>query len=479
MNKIKSISKTFVLLSFCTMMTSLGEARNYYVKTDGIPGLNGSSWSWASPDLQAIIDKASAGDTVFVAAGKYYGGFIMKEGVNVFGGYTANNSLPAERYTMTNADSSHYSILDGENKQRVLTQLLPFSIPTVWDGFVIQNGNPVTSFKKGSIVYSQTGDNAIIGILFQFQAETATGKMIGRKEISKQWGGYEYMIDDLPADVDCTNAKSNNTGKENTEKIIQLLANNSVDFSTIDYSNNANYAAYWCDTLTDGGYTEWYLPSPGELQEIFDANIQGVLKNLGKDLKFPFWASSQIGNTLAWSYCFGNGNCHPALKYINYTVSAVHDFKAPEQPEGIYTAGGGVFLSANGILKNCSVSNNYSLSLGGGVYVGRDGQVINCTVEGNIAPESKEIYYEVAVGVKEITALSFNFYPNPLYAGQKIKIDIPEFNTSEFLITNVSGQTISSGKLEEETLSAPYQKGVYILLLKSGNIKISKKFIVK
>lgn len=479
MNKMDKIVLAFLLFMVNIILPSHCNARNYYVKTDGIPRLTGSSWSWATPELQGAIEKASAGDTVFVAAGKYYGGFMMKEGVNVFGGYTANNSNPAERYSITDADSSHYSTLDGENKQRVLTQLLPFTVPTTWDGFVIQHGNSEATFKKGSIIYSQTGDNKIIGILFQYQTETETGKMIGLREIPKQWGGYENIVDELQSDINDTVAKTNLTGVENTEKIVGELAENSVDFSTTNYSNNANYAAFWCDTLTEGGYTEWYLPAPGELQEVFDANIQGILKNVGKDLRFPFWTSGQAGNTLAWSYCFGNGNCHPALKYVNYPVSAAHNFSAPEQPNSIYSAGGGVFLSANGILQNCTVSNNKSSSKGGGIYVGKDGQVLNCIVENNNAPESKNIYYEVVSGVDKTHSLSFNIYPNPVHAGQEIKIDNPEFKTCDYLLIDASGKTISTGKLEDGTLSVPQQKGIYILFLQSGKINLSKKFIIK
>src|SRR5690554_6896434 len=86
-------------------------SKNYYVKMDGQPTLTGTTWGWASNDLQAVIDKALPGDVVHVAAGTYYGGFVMKEGVSVRGGYTANSSNPDERYEMS--ESSHYSILDG------------------------------------------------------------------------------------------------------------------------------------------------------------------------------------------------------------------------------------------------------------------------------------------------------------------------------------------------------------------------------
>jgi hypothetical protein len=463
---------------FCFLTIFYCHAKNYYVKTNGNPSLPGSSWGWASNDLQAIVNKASAGDVVYVSAGKYYGGFIMKEGVNVQGGYTANVNNPTERYEMTDADSSHYSILDGTGKQRVLTQLVPFSVATVWDGFLIQNGKPATVFKTGSIIYSQTNDNKIVGVLYQYDSETKTGKMIGTKDIRKQWGGYEKTIDELTPLIDRTIAKENTSGVENSAKIFNELGENSIDFSTTDYSGNGNYAAYWCDTLTSGGYSDWYLPAPGEFQEVYEANVQNVLKSVGKDLRYPYWTSGQIGNTLAWAYCIGNGYCHPALKYVTYTVSAIHSFTEPESPNGIYFAGGGVFLYTNGILKNCIVTNNVSSSKGGGIYCW-GGQVVDCTVDGNNAPEGKEIYYETVSKIDETNPSPFNIYPNPVKSDRKVNIDCPTGDFFNYSIINLSGQIVATGEINgQQTLSVPFPKGIYMFYLQSDKIHFSKKLIL-
>jgi len=467
-----------MLISFCILTVFYCHAKNYYVKTNGNPALPGSSWGWASNDLQAIINKASAGDVVFVAVGKYYGGYMMKEGVNIQGGYTANVNNPTERYQMTDADSSHYSILDGQGKQRVLTQLVPSSTATVWEGFVIQNGKSTTAFKAGSIIYSQKGDNNIVGVLYQYDTETETGIMIGTKNLRKQWGGYEKTIDELTLLIDRTSAKANVVGAENSAQIVYELEQNSVDFFTTDYSGNGNYAAYWCDTLTTGGYSDWYLPAPGELQKVYEANIQTILKSVGMDLKYPYWTSGQVGNTLAWAYCFGNGYCHPALKYTINTVSAVHIFTEPETPNGIYFAGGGAFLYTNGILKDCLITNNSSSSKGGGVYCW-GGQVIDSRVEANNAPEGKEIYYETVTGIHETSAQSFDVYPNPVQAGNELHIGCPTVDTFHFRIINTLGKTVGAGRINAgETLSAPLQKGVYMLFLQSKKTHFTKKLII-
>jgi hypothetical protein len=476
--------KNLFIVLFILLLPGTGLAqKKYYVKPDGVSGL-GTSWGLASNNLQAMIDKASAGDIVYVAVGTYSGGFVMKDGVSVLGGYTANKDNPTERYSvMETDDPAKQSILDGGGVQRVIIQYFPFTIPTTWKGFVIQNGNPSHEFKKGSIIYSATGDNKIIAILYKFDPETKTGMMIGVEETQKQWGGYEMDLHGLDIQDNLEKAKNDLSGQENTEKIRDGLADQSPDFSREDYSPNGNYAAYWCDTLTVGGYTDWHLPSAGEMQEVYNAGIKSVMNSLGKNLKYGYWTSSHIGNALAWAYYFGNGTFHPSLKYITHFIGAVCPFSVPSQPSSIYFAGGGVLLNENGILKNCIVKNNTSPSKGGGIYVGKGGIVDNCQVEGNEAPEGKEIYYEIPTLISPVDVKPVRFYPNPVRGGEQITISIdrPMNNAPiTYQLINTSGLLIAKGELKVDNLSfpAPYQKGIYILLLQTENKNCQFKIII-
>ncbi|MDR1436604.1 MAG: T9SS type A sorting domain-containing protein [Candidatus Symbiothrix sp.] len=465
-------------------MTISAYARNYYVKTDGNPALTGTSWNWASDNLQAMIEKASEGDVVYVAAGVYYGGFYMKEGVTVRGGYTANPDAPEERHElMQTSDPAKQSILDGGKTQRVLTQLLPFASPTVWDGFVIQNGKPSAEFKTGSLIYSQTGNHEITGILYQYDAEARKGMMIGTEEMKTQWGGYGRELSGLPPVTDRESAGNDFSGAANTRTIRTTLGDQSPDFGNENNAFSGNYAAYWCDTLTAGGYTDWYLPSAGEWKEIYDAGLRATLKKTGKNIDYPYWSSSHAGNTLAWAFCFGDAYYHPALKYVSYTVTAVHAFETPENPDGIYFAGGGAFLKNNGILENCIIKNNESASLGGGVYVGRGGKLINCTVTGNEAPEGKEIYYEPVLSLEQIEdGQTLRIFPNPVRQGETVRIvrDASPEIPLNYHWANLQGAAIMKGTLKtgENAIAVPNQKGIFILKIHSENKHYRSKIIV-
>lgn len=64
-----------------------------------------------------------------------------------------------------------------------------------------------------------------------------------------------------------------------------------------------NYAARLCDTLTLGGYTDWYLPSKDELNLIYQNrnSIGGFSTTAG------YWSSSEADVNDAWSQNFSNG----------------------------------------------------------------------------------------------------------------------------------------------------------------------------
>lgn len=82
-------------------------------------------------DLQKALDLAAKGDTLFVQAGTFTGNFIMRNGVNVSGGWNADFT----------EQTDYATILDGDAKGRVLTQKEDFDVLTVWDNVTIQNGN--------------------------------------------------------------------------------------------------------------------------------------------------------------------------------------------------------------------------------------------------------------------------------------------------------------------------------------------------
>jgi len=90
-------------------------------------------------------------------------------------------------------------------------------------------------------------------------------------------------------------------------------------------------AAHICETLTLNGYTDWFLPSKDELNEIFlniDAINASATANGGTALTgIGYWSSSEAGTITAWLYYIPGGvGMTPGDKDQDYRVRAVRAF---------------------------------------------------------------------------------------------------------------------------------------------------------
>ena len=123
---------SYLIISLCSVLSTL--AANQYVTMGGDDLQDGLSWATAKSSIKSAIEAASAGDTVFLAEGVYYQSCTLKEGIHLFGGYSA---LTGER----NIDA-YLTILDGTNLNTMLiNQNSSFSQPTYVDGLVLQNAS--------------------------------------------------------------------------------------------------------------------------------------------------------------------------------------------------------------------------------------------------------------------------------------------------------------------------------------------------
>ncbi|MFZ4799751.1 MAG: PEGA domain-containing protein, partial [Bacteroidia bacterium] len=107
--------------------------------------------------------------------------------------------------------------------------------------------------------------------------------------------GVKWDNDDLTTGAIDTNIGS---GKANTDKIVSC-------------QGLGNYAAKLCFDLKLNGYNDWYLPSKGELNQLYinRSLINGFSQN-------SYWSSSNYNSNYAWLQSFENG-----YQYTNYKTS--------------------------------------------------------------------------------------------------------------------------------------------------------------
>lgn len=114
------------------------------------------------------------------------------------------------------------------------------------------------------------------------------------------WGGYEQIG---------AAARSEKDGEANTRAIVASVGKNT------DLGGKP-YAAKVCDTLTLGGYTDWYLPCQEETN-IIHLNF----KQLKLDEKMTLWSSTEASGTQAVTkYLYSGAFYNVAKIELNHFV---------------------------------------------------------------------------------------------------------------------------------------------------------------
>lgn len=94
---------------------------------------------------------------------------------------------------------------------------------------------------------------------------------------------------DTFSSADCTGLEIGD-GKENTEMLVSLMG--STAYIQESGAEQGAYAAYLCDQLEYGGYSDWFLPSSDELKEM--KSQQSIIGNFqNSSLGSYYWSSSE------------------------------------------------------------------------------------------------------------------------------------------------------------------------------------------
>ena len=100
---------------------------------------------------------------------------------------------------------------------------------------------------------------------------------------------------------------------------------NTIDI--VNQSGNVTSAAVYCSDLTSGGYSDWFLPSKDELNQIY---VNKVALNTDLGTWSAYWSSSEWGfpgDPYAWYQYFWNGYQDPAGRKGNpISVRPVRSF---------------------------------------------------------------------------------------------------------------------------------------------------------
>jgi hypothetical protein len=121
--------------------------------------------------------------------------------------------------------------------------------------------------------------------------------------------------------VDISNVESTWDGFTNTANLIAAGAGSGITAGT---------AAVLCNSSTNNGKSDWYLPSIDELSKIWQNRwdiAQGITTASGTTLSFTgYWSSSEFDSIDSWSFGFASGRADKAGKNNSNYVRAVRKF---------------------------------------------------------------------------------------------------------------------------------------------------------
>tara|TARA_B110000240_G_C13218490_1_gene333566 strand:- start:41 stop:619 length:579 start_codon:yes stop_codon:yes gene_type:complete len=148
------------------------------------------------------------------------------------------------------------------------------------------------------------------GIIFWLDETSKYGLVCDIQDLGEaQWSDFPYPTEAVGLSI--------GTGQSNTNKILD----NSFQFGI---------AAYICVNSTAQGYSDWFLPSKAELNEMYlnKSYIDSIaLSNGGTTFTTNYyWSSSERNNESAYKQDFNDGNQNSDGKFYNYRVRAIRDF---------------------------------------------------------------------------------------------------------------------------------------------------------
>lgn len=340
--------------------TGLKNLSRLYVTTTG--NGDGSSWANATHDFLWALETAEmmkqtfgTAPDIWVAEGTYYGdtlhrdAFFMKEGVNVYGGFVGNEP---DNYDLSQRDFAHHaSILDGNNRRRVLNQREKFAEHTTWDGFTIQHGyleqyigNAAGAYLRGSVslyncvITNNNGNNGDVGGL----------QCRGDEHSIYVHGAYQTIYDSIFI-RNCVISHNTNGGAIFDQHV--LAENCVIEYNTSEYDGGGV-------TLRNG------------------AKLRNSVVRHNTALR-EYYSYNELYHDGYGGGVFAGGRTVVENCEITHNVAAYGG--------GVCDATGGndSYMDYKSGIFNCLIANNTAYK-GGGVYCNTDSRVVGSTIVNNM-----------------------------------------------------------------------------------------------
>jgi len=181
-----------------------------------------------------------------------------------------------------------------------------------------KNSNSSYDFSTGNIFYiskNDTSNSTIIPVRkYVRTASDPTSALGNGNSTAGFWigtaldGVSKFIVS--PKSTEQTLTWGSNNITRNITNTTDGLANTNALYAFGNTTASGHPAAYWCKTLTTGGYNNWYLPAINELSIVYSAKT--IYPNLNANDYIEtrttyHWSSTEGSSTRAWRFNMANG----------------------------------------------------------------------------------------------------------------------------------------------------------------------------
>jgi len=474
------------------VFTPLTGARRLYVKPGGTG--DGSSWAQALGSVTVALIGSRADDEIWVAAGRYTpvppGGnrtssFVMKPGVNVYGGFAGNETDLSERDWQT-----HITVLSGDlNGNDIYDQDHPASLSSladnsfhvvggasnaILDGFIISGGIALSSpphHQGGGMV--NAGSPTLRNLIFEHN----TALYIG--------GGMVNLGNAAP-DLENVTFRFNDAGQGGG---MHNGPNTSPQLSQVNFIDNAatqgggmfnegaapqiNLSSFTRNTAKyfGGGMCNRRGASPSVSRTLFNENLGGS----GGAIYNSDNSSPNLIEAIMMDNVADNGGALYNVRGSSPNLEQVSIF----QNQASFL-GGGIYNLENSspIIHRTAIISNVAGQNGGGVYnrTRSSPRLVNVLIHGNVANRGGGVYNFNAASPQFRHVTMFNNEAN----------EAAEMYTSTFsnpnVVSSIVWSTVSENPVQqfntELAVSNSVVKGLDAIAHSGfGNMNINPVFV--
>jgi hypothetical protein len=158
------------------------------------------------------------------------------------------------------------------------------------------------------------------GTIFYDDEADGTDDIAGARYLEAAPGSTEWNNVEWGGDGTDINGDDSTVAPE-LDGIGDGQANTTAILNALDDNGGTDYPAKLADDLVHNGYTDWFLPSKDELNQMY---LQRVV--IGGFASAGYWSSSEGDADVAWFQNFGNGYQAGYSKNFGHRVRAVRAF---------------------------------------------------------------------------------------------------------------------------------------------------------